>query len=1315
VKQSFHVDAWRAFLGDGPGHSDEIATLQGCLAKHFPLAIGTSGYEMHLMQVTVDLPRSDPATCVSTGDTYYSRVTCLVDMRSTKSSISETSSSYVLQLSVPAVTPAGSFIIKGQEKYLVGARRLAPGLVMSCGKRLSERLSTKGETGVFAAVVSDDFKQILFRYLPGFDVDVNAGSSDWFPVATLFRVLGAATERDLLHWFCATRLFSGRNDDVQSLEDFVVLARDVVVSTGLAEESIVLHKAGETVSREVVRTLVGSGVPCSVYRWRRRVRVDESELDPSFAQGRWELATGIADDTSGEPLCPAWTRLDPQKLTILREHQVNELEIVGNNTVELVNAVRRMWRKEAQTSRVEALSTLASAFNFDRYDDVSVRRTIDVMLAPPIFTLTHEARDRFSRITARGLSGSDGIVREDLVALVARLIEVGHGCSPCEESGRLDNFIISGVASLASVGLERGFSALSSTLWREYKDVEPDLSRVKDIVDRIMTQHVTQHVTECSTPVTSSGSNQLELIAEKIVDDDPAIDLDWRVRKLFDAPHPSWYGRFCYLDSGVDAANRQWRRLATHARVGPDGVVYAPYYQIVNGRRGEVLWLGPADDWDKAIAPANAHWLNYTDHEIDHNLTELVDCRIKGEVALVELGKVALADVSPVQFVSLQIAGVPYFAHTSPGSILRGACSTRDAVKLDKGERPRIVVELDSVVGDVRNDASPTQRLSGVHLRTAYLSWYGENFGSSVVVSQEVVSAGKLKSVERHNFCVSISQVLSGCGFFREWALDDIDWIDEHPLLDAAGILRIGSEVRRGDILVGLQRPGARSPTRHQVLLGAIVELDLRLFAAAPIRDSQGHEGRVDDLRIEVDSSRTASRIRAAIDAAIAATRHRVMTKTLERCHQLLLGAYVTKGLREIDSGAGPTKLDKKLLHLVEMPALAAGAIRTTNTEINARIKRLTNGYKAILRECDATERYWNMPNRISVEDAVDRAKLRVCLSECKPLRVGDVIHTRHGGGGVVTRIVPKEDMPFDDTGEAVELILNPLSVVAENRVGELLEGLVARAAFLSNRYIRLSPFSRGDDSVALFLFQCACLDQIMASQNQNKGELNRLGSSLYDLAWSLIRNHRSWQSDERINKLVIDHLDAIESINHTDQEKNSDHSKGLDFTLKRVQSTLLRFGITPDGRCRLRDGRSGDDFASPIMMGMPYVHRCRESKDQGMTARSTGEYSFSGQPNLAATINAAQKMDQGAILSLAAFGAAYFLRELSTIKSDDMVGRVEMFEALVKGDVPVDPIIAGSTQSMLLIMSALGINITLGRRPTREVAGPTASDTSEN
>ncbi|OGQ23695.1 MAG: DNA-directed RNA polymerase subunit beta, partial [Deltaproteobacteria bacterium RIFCSPHIGHO2_02_FULL_60_17] len=935
--------------------------------------------------------------------------------------------------------------------------------------------------------------------------------------------------------------------------------------------------------------------------------------------------------------------------------------------------------------------------------------------------------------------------KEDILEVVRYLMELKNGTGSVDDIDHLGNRRVRAVGELVEnhfrVGLVRMERAIKEKM--SLQDIET-----------LMPQELINYKPVSAALKEFFGSSQLSQFMDQT---NPLSEITHKRRLSALGPggltreragfevrdvHPTHYGRVCPIETPEGPNIGLIASLTTYARINEFGFIETPYRQVENGRvTDRIRYLSALEEEDHVIAQANA--------PIDNRGTftaDLVSARKGGEFVMARPEEVDFMDVSPNQLVSVAASLIPFLENDDANRALMGSNMQRQAVPLLRTEAPlvgtgmekvvardsgvtvvarrdgvvesvdstRIVVKADRPsgahrdtgvdiynlvkyqrsnqntcinqrpivvvgdhvkAGDVIADGPSTEMgelALGRNVLVALMPWGGYNFEDSILISERVVKEDIFTSMHIEEFeCVSRDTKLG-----PEEITRDIPNVGDEALtdLDESGIIRIGAEVKPGDILVGKITPkGETQLSPEEKLLRAIFGEKAGEVRDTSLRVPPGVEGTVINVRIfsrkgmgkdersKVIEDEEISRLKKDQHDEV-----RIIQEGALKRLKKLLGGRRTAGRVTDDNRKVLLNKGKEISEedLDQIPMAYWGEIRVDNESVEGELKRIveSTAEQVDLIKMVFQDKIGKLKSGDELPPGVIRM-VKVFVAIKRKLQVGDKMAGRHGNKGVISRILPEEDMPFLEDGTPVDIVLNPLGVPSRMNVGQILEAHLGWAArSLGQQIDELLNNGRAEvDSLRRRLKEC------LASR-----EVNEFVEELKDQ--DVLRLAEKYRQGIHLASPVFDGAAEEEIFN-----------------------LLRKAGLPATGQVTLHDGRSGAPFDQKVTVGVMYIMKLHHLVDDKIHARSTGPYSLVTQQPLGGKAQfGGQRLGEMEVWALEAYGAAYTLQEMLTVKSDDVVGRTRMYEAIVKGDNLLEPGLPESFNVMVKELQSLGLDVNL-------------------
>lgn len=1324
------------------GRADE--GLQAVFRSVFPISDFSGTSMLEFVRYEFEPPKYDVDECRQRGMTFAAplKVTLRlivfdIDEETGAKSVKDIKEQDVYMGDIPLMTMNGTFIVNGTERVIVSQMHRSPGVFFDHDKG---KTHSSGKL-LFAARV------IPYR---GSWLDIEFDAKDIvyaridrrrkIPVTSLMFALGLDGEA-ILSTFYKKILYKRTKEgwrvpfDANRFRGYSTVNDLIDADTGK-----VVLEAGKKLTVRAARQLQEKGL--------KALRMADEELVGNY------VAEDLVNPKTGEIHAEAGEEITDKLMKALNEQGYKELPLLDIDHVNVGPYIRNTLSADKNMTREDALfdiyrvmrpgepPTLDSAqamfqslfFDAERYDLSAVGRVKMNM------RLDLDAPD-----TQRTLR------KEDILSVIKTLVDLRDGKGEIDDIDHLGNRRVRSVGELMENQYRIGLLRMERAIKERMSSVD---------IDTVMPQDLINAKPAAAAVREFFGSSQLSQFMDQT---NPLSEITHKRRLSALGPggltreragfevrdvHPTHYGRICPIETPEGPNIGLINSLATFARVNKYGFVETPYRKVKDGRvTDEVVYLSAMEEGRYTVAQANVPL------DPKGRFTEdLVVCRHAGEVLPVTPDKVDYMDVSPKQLVSVAAALIPFLENDDANRALMGSNMQRQAVPLVRAEAPFVGTGMEGVVardsgaaiaarrsgvidqidatrvviratedldptksgvdiyrlmkyqrsnqstcinqrplvkvgdivkkGDIIADGPSTdlgELALGRNVLVAFMPWNGYNFEDSILLSERIVKEDVFTSIHIEEFEVMARDTKLG----PEEITRDIPNVSEEALknLDEAGIVYIGAEVRAGDILVGKITPKGESPmTPEEKLLRAIFGEKASDVRDTSLRVPPGVQGTIVEVRVfnrhGVDKD----------ERALAIEREEIERLAKDRDdEQAILDRNVYNRLAELLEGrqgiAGPKgfKKDTKITRAVleEYPKSQWWLFASPNDKLMAEIEAMRKQYDESKKGLE--QRFLDKVEKLQRGDELPPGVMKmvkVFVAVKRKIQPGDKMAGRHGNKGVVSKIVPIEDMPFLEDGTHADIVLNPLGVPSRMNVGQILEthlgwacaGLGKRIGQTVDAYLSKQDIKPLKETLKKVYGE----DETIKTLNDN--ELLELGHNL-----------------SRGVPIATPVFDGA---------KEAD-----------IEEMLKLAGLDASGQSTVYDGRTGDAFDRKVTVGYIYMLKLHHLVDDKIHARSIGPYSLVTQQPLGGKAQfGGQRFGEMEVWALEAYGAAYTLQEMLTVKSDDVAGRTKVYEAIVRGDDTFEAGIPESFNVLVKEMRSLGLNVDLhnskvGPAPTSEAA----------
>ena len=1326
------INSYNEFLQtEVPEDTRRERGLHGALKSVFPITSYSGNAALEYVSYKLGEPTFDVKECKLRGMSYGAplRVKVRLVIYDKESSAKVKPVKYVKEQEVymgdlPLMTETGTFIVNGTERVIVSQLHRSPGVFFDHDKG---KTHSSGKLLFSARVIPYRGSWLDFEFDPKDCIFTRIDRRRKLPVTILLRALGMNNE-EILETFFETSEVSLKKEGA-NLE---------LVPERLRGETALFDIKSKT-GKLIVPT--GKRVTARHVKQLEEAKVKTLDVPDDYLIGKI-IAKSIIDKESGEVLADANAELTEELLELLRENKVKKLDILYVNDLDQGPYISSTLNIDPTSNELEALVEI---YRMMRPGEPPTKDAAQNLFKNLFFTderydLSGVGRMKFNRRVGRqDVEGSAVLDRGDILDVLRVLIDIRNGKGSVDDIDHLGNRRVRSVGEMAEnvfrVGLVRVERAVRERLSvaeseglspQELINAKPVAAAVKEFFGSSqLSQFMDQNnpLSEVTHKRRVSALGPGGLTRERA---------GFEVRDV----HPTHYGRVCPIETPEGPNIGLINSMACYARTNDYGFLETPYRKVENGKvTNKVEYLSAIEEGDYVIAQANA--------ELDDKgafVEDFIPCRHLGETTLKDPADVSFMDVSPKQIVSVAASLVPFLEHDDANRALMGSNMQRQAVPTLRAEKPlvgtgmeravatdsgvtavarrggrvdqvdagRIVVQANDdevpagdpgvdiynltkyqrsnqntcmnqrplvrvgdvvAKGDVLADGPSTdlgELALGQNMLVAFMPWNGYNFEDSILISERVVQEDRFTTIHIEELtCVARDTKLGS-----EEITSDIPNVGEHNLskLDQSGIVYIGAEVSAGDILVGKVTPkGETQLTPEEKLLRAIFGEKASDVKDTSQRVPSGMDGTVIDVQvftrdgvekderaksIEKDQLR---QVRKDLDDQLRIVEDAIFN----RLENALVGKVADKGPNGLKKGSKITSayladLEREDWFKITMRAEAS----------NQLLEEMADQLKEQRKEFDA--RFEVKKGKITQGDDLAPGVLKmvkVYMAVKRRIQPGDKMAGRHGNKGVISMIVPTEDMPYMEDGTPVDIVLNPLGVPSRMNIGQVLETHLGWAAKgLGIRVGKMLEEKASETQLRSFLDDVYNSDQ--------KGRVNMRGFT-NDEVMTMAKN---LEAGVPMATPVFDGA-AEKEIKH-----------------------LLKLAELPEsGQTILYDGRTGDPFERPVTVGYMYMLKLNHLVDDKMHARSTGPYSLVTQQPLGGKAQfGGQRFGEMEVWALEAYGAAYTLQEMLTVKSDDVGGRNQMYKNIVDGN---HEMLAGMPESFNVLVKeirSLGINIEL-------------------
>ena len=1325
---AIQLDSYREFLQTdaGQGQIRDIG-LHAAFKSVFPIISYSGNAALEYVGYRLGEPAFDVKECVLRGVTFAVPLRVKVrliifDRESSNKAIKDIKEQEVYMGEIPLMTENGTFVINGTERVIVSQLHRSPGVFFDHDRG---KTHSSGKLLYSARVIPYRGSWLDFEFDPKDCVFVRIDRRRKLPASVLLRALGYQTE-EILDMFYDTNVFQVQGENLM-LELVPQRLRGEIATFDIKDsKGKVIVEKGRRITARHINQLEKAGIT-------------SLEVPFDYLIGR-TIAKPVVHPATGEILVECNTEITADLVLKLAKAQVARLETLYTNEIDCGPFVSDTLRIDNTSTQLEALVEI---YRMMRPGEPPTKDAAETLFANLFFSserydLSAVGRMKFNRRIGREeIEGAGVLSKEDIVEVLKTLVDIRNGKGVVDDIDHLGNRRIRSVGEMAENQFRVGLVRVERAVKERLSMAESEGLMPQDLIN--------------AKPVAAAvkeffGSSQLSQFMDQ---NNPLSEITHKRRVSALGPggltreragfevrdvHPTHYGRVCPIETPEGPNIGLINSLATYARTNQYGFLESPYRRVKDAVvTDEIVFLSAIEEADHVIAQASAKV------EGGKLVDDLVAVRHMNEFTVKAPEDVTLMDVSPRQVVSVAASLIPFLEHDDANRALMGSNMQRQAVPTLRAEKPlvgtgmernvardsgvcvtarrggvidsvdasRIVVRVnddeveageagvdiyvmtkytrsnqntcinqrplvkkgDKVARkDILADGSSVdmgELALGQNMRVAFMPWNGFNFEDSICLSERVVQEDRFTTIHIQELtCVARDTKLG-----PEEISSDIPNVGEAALnkLDEAGIVYVGAEVGPGDILVGKVTPkGETQLTPEEKLLRAIFGEKASDVKDTSLRVPTGTKGTVIDVQVFTrDGVERDTRALAIEKEQLDEIRKDlqeefriVETATFERLASALDG-------QSVEGGAGlkkGTALSADILAGIERGQWFK--LRMSDDALNEQLER-AQAYLVDRRKL-LDEKFEDKKRKLQQGDDLAPGVLKIVkvyLAIKRRIQPGDKMAGRHGNKGVISVIMPIEDMPHDENGTPVDIVLNPLGVPSRMNVGQILEthlGLAAKG--LGEKINRMMEEQRKIAELRSFL------DEVYNKVGGRQESLDDLSDA------EIIELAKNLRGGVPMATAVFDGAAETE-IKH-----------------------MLRLADLPDsGQMRLYDGRTGNTFDRPVTVGYMYMLKLNHLVDDKMHARSTGSYSLVTQQPLGGKAQfGGQRFGEMEVWALEAYGAAYTLQEMLTVKSDDVNGRTKMYKNIVDGDHRMEAGMPESFNVLVKEIRSLGIDIEL-------------------
>ena len=1327
------IQSYQDFLGTELNTSEtEKTALHSVFKSVFPIESFSGNASVEYVRYSLGEPAFDVRECKLRGLTYSAplrvKVRLIVyekeEVNHTKV-VKDIREQDVFMGEIPLMTDVGTFVINGTERVVVSQLHRSPGVIFEHDKG---KTHSSGKLLYSARIIPYRGSWLDFEFDPKDCLYVRIDRRRKLPVSILLKSLGFTTEQILSQFFEMTpcHLKNG---------EFHINLVPNRLRGEIASFDIIIPKTGEVVVEQ------GRRITARHIKILEKNNMKDLIVPTDYLVGK-VLSKNIPKPQSEEFLAQANEEISVGLLDILAENGIASFEMIYTNDLDHGSYISDTIRLDNTHSSTEALVEI---YRMMRPGEPPTKEAAEALFKNLFFSeerydLSDVGRMKFNRRVGRKIDTGPGTLEvDDIVSVIKTLIDIRNGIGMVDDIDHLGNRRVRSVGEMTENQFRIGLVRVERAVRERLSLAESENLMPQDLIN--------------AKPVSAAikeffGSSQLSQFMDQV---NPLSGVTHKRRVSALGPggltreragfevrdvHTTHYGRVCPIETPEGPNIGLINSLSVYARTNPYGFIETPCRKVLDGHvTDEIEYISAIEEIDQYIAQSNI--------PVDSSgklIADLVPCRHQNEFSLTTPDKINYMDVSPKQIVSVAASLIPFLEHDDANRALMGSNMQRQAVPTLRSEKPlvgtgmertvasdsgvsvvakrggiielidasRIVVRANAhetsadetgvdiynltkysrsnqdtcinqvpIVsggdrvnkGDILADGPCTdlgELALGQNLLVAFMPWNGYNFEDSILISDRIVQDDRFTTIHIEELtCIARDTKLGS-----EEISSDIPNVGESALanLDESGIVFIGAEVGSGDILVGKVTPkGETQLSPEEKLLRAIFGEKASDVKDTSLRVPSGMKGTIIDVQVFTrDGLEKDARSKIIEEEHLARVRkdltdeRRIREQDIyQRLHVLIKNKTATGGPAGLKKGAliSPEYLDK-------LSQEKWFDIRVEDDLISQKIEQLSKQMEMLIK--DIEKRFNVSKKKITQGDDLAPGVLKIVkvyLAVKRRLQPGDKMAGRHGNKGVISMVVPIEDMPYMKDGTPVDIVLNPLGVPSRMNIGQVLETHLGLAA-------------KG-------------LGSRIAGMLDEQAPINQLRSFL-----DKIYNH---DATMRVNFSDFSDDEVYEMAKHLRKGVPMATPVFDGATEEEIRKMLELAQLPLNGKTTLIDGRTGRPFDNQVTVGYMYMLKLNHLVDDKMHARSTGSYSLVTQQPLGGKAQfGGQRFGEMEVWALEAYGAAYTLQEMLTVKSDDVMGRTKIYKNIVDGDHRMDPSIPESFNVLLKEIKALAIDIEL-------------------
>jgi DNA-directed RNA polymerase subunit beta len=1329
---SLQQDSYEKFLqaNIAPEKRENIG-IQSVFNSFFPISDSAHKVTIEFISYSLGKPRYESHECLFAGRTFcvplHAQLRLILWHQEDGSDVKEIRSikeQEVYLCEVPLMTKTGSFIVNGAERVIVSQMRRAPGVFFD-----SENVKLSGSKAYTAKIIPHIGSWLDFEFDSKDVLHFRVDKKRKIPASSLLRAIGMTSESIIRSFYGAIEASLTKKGWALKFDPELFVGKKAPHDLICADSGEIKVQEGTKLNRKTLEKLQAE-------KFQHYLLTDEALLG-------YVVAQDLVESDTGELLLEAGSIVTSESLEILQKLNFKTIFIVNPSKSDIGPYLYNTMLVDKNQNQKDALFDVYKAIRLGEAPsslEVAKNYFENLFFNDTRYNLSDVGRMKMNhRLSLSVNKDTLFLTKDDIQQTIKILSLIKHNDLKTDDIDNLANRRVRAVGELIENQLRIGMSRIEKAIIEKLNSVEVDTIMPQSLInskplvtaikDFFATSQLSQFMDQTNPLSDITHKRRLSALGPGGLTRERA---GFEVRDV----HPTHYGRICPIETPEGPNIGLINSLATYARVNNYGFIETPYRKVVNGKiANEVKYLSAMEEVDFAMAPSTI------DIDEKGNIkSDLVSCRRNGEFVMLPPEKIDFIDVSTKQIVSIATTLIPFLENDDANRALMGANMQRQAVPLLRPDSPLVGTGMEAVIAadsgaavraerdgivrfvdsskiviesiednvahiEVHNlskyvrtnqdtciNQRPTVEIGqevkagqiisdghsisdaeialGKNVRVAFMPWNGYNFEDSIIISEKLLSNDTFTSIHVEELEVVARDTRLG----PEEITRDIPNVSEEVLakLDEEGIIHVGAEVRPGDILVGKTTPKSESPmTPEEKLLKVIFGEKASDVKDSSLYASTGVNGTVVDVKIfsrkGIEKDERSIYIEMQQVEALAKGKDLKISFLESALRSSLVKLFAGEKLtNNVDKLKAKAKLEKSDLESLSKNLLVKIVIDDAKAMDKAE-KLIKSTNKQI---AEIEKEFNEKVARIKAGDELGQGVLKIVkvyVASKYRLQPGDKMAGRHGNKGVVSKIAPVEDMPYSADGQPVDIVLNPLGVPSRMNIGQILETHLGFASKELGKQI------------------AKILDQVAEKKSEFIKQLRDKVLQIYSSA-----------DETKQIKAMSDN----ELISFASKLKDGVHfATGIFEGVKEAYITnLLEIaGVDKSGQIDLFDGKTGEKFDRKVTVGYIYMLKLHHLVDDKIHARSIGPYSLITQQPLGGKSHfGGQRFGEMECWALQAYGAAYSLQEMLTVKSDDVVGRIKIYESIIQGNQNFNCGIPESFNVMIKEVRSLGLNIEL-------------------